>query len=103
MILSPSLSTLSAAGGLKKYKSKIISFLLLSGKESGHFIVVITLLSVILNIHKAIGISLKSSEFNERIFLDFDLKSTKGRGWQSSPSAVVHSLLIETIPLYILE
>ena len=41
VILSPFLSGLSAAGGLKNYKSNIISFLLLSGKDSGHVIVVI--------------------------------------------------------------
>ena len=94
VILTPSLSILSAAGGLKKYKSKIISFLLFSDKEFGHFIVVIMLLSVILNIHKGIGISFNSSEFKKRKFFDTEVKSIIGYGSQPFSSIAVHSFFI---------
>ena len=60
------------AGGLKKYKSKIISFLLLEGKASGHDIDKIKLLSVILKRHKATGMFFNSEiSVNLRIFLLF--------------------------------
>ena len=52
------LSALSIAGGLKKYKSKRISFFFDLEKDSGHVIEVIKLLSVILNRHNGIGRSL---------------------------------------------
>ena len=103
MILSPFLSALSTAGGLKKYKSKIISFLLFSGNVSGHDIVVITLLSVILNRHKAIELFSKVSGFIWSKFNDSDVRSIKGSWVQSSLLGMVHSLRIEMIPLYIFE
>ena len=103
VMLSFSLSSLWVAVGLKKYKSKIISFLFASGKDSGHEKVVITLLSVILNRHKANGLSLNISELSKlRKRLMSFVNSIYGCGSQSS-SFEVHSLLIDIAPEYIFE
>ena len=108
VILSLSLSALCIAGGLKKYKSKIISFFFVSESDSGHVIEVIKLLSVILNKHRATGISLKSSiEFRTLLLLELlflvEVKSTNLFGLQSSPSELMHSLTIEIAAVYIFE
>ena len=64
-----SLLGLFIPGGLKKYKSKTIDFFLLSGRDSGHFIDVITSLLVKLNKHIGTGISFKSSTSSKFLVL----------------------------------
>ena len=60
LTLLASFAGLFIAGGLKKYKSKIIACLMDFCNDSGHDIDKMTSLSVILNKHRGIGMSFKS-------------------------------------------